>query len=62
MPRTQEEAAEMLDRAVSALDERRSNGVTQFPDLTYEDGVVAALNWLLGIEDEPIENAGAIAE
>ncbi len=47
------------DREIYGLIERsreaRKNG-SKFPDLSYEDGLLAALDWVLGeTNDEPME-------
>ncbi len=30
---------------------------TQFPDETYEDGVIAALGWLMGLQGAPVSES-----
>ncbi len=45
--RTDKEIQEQID---DAMDTR---GNSKYPAMSYEDGVEAALNWVLGNADEP---------
>ena len=50
---TREMIDEALDRCARAIDEGR----TAYPGETYESGVQAAINWLLGQDGPPFETA-----
>lgn len=50
--RTESEIREQIHKALDNMDE----GSSIFPGLTYEDGVQASLDWVLGEQDEePME-------
>ena len=46
--RDEDEIQDMADRAADA-----AYKATRYPGMTYEEGVRAALDWVLGGEDEP---------
>ena len=51
--RTPEEVNSVIDAAAVMIERGRS----KFPGMTYEEGVRAALDWLLGsIDDHPMED------
>ena len=47
LKRTEEEIDDVLNRAAEAEDA----GKTQWPGMTYEQGVAAALHWAVGNQD-----------
>jgi hypothetical protein len=50
--RTEDEIKEQIDVA----EDESMNG-TKFPGMSYEDGIIEALNWVLEIyEDKPMDN------
>lgn len=55
MPRPrpkQEEIDEQLNKAADATDEGRSN----WPGMTYEEGVAAAIRWMIGDDTPPMDD------
>ena len=51
--RTSEEVNSVIDAAAVMVERGRS----KFPGMTYEEGVRAALDWILGnIDDHPMED------
>lgn len=50
--RTQREVDEQITECIDRLD----YGASRFPGLTYEDGVLAFYDWLIGdVEESPME-------
>ena len=49
--RTEEELYRVLDWAQSA-----ENGKSRFPGMSYEDGIVYTLDWILGRSDDAPDN------
>lgn len=47
--RSNEEIDELLNRCADA----ESDGKSQYPGMTYEQGMLAGIEWLLGVTDEP---------
>jgi hypothetical protein len=53
LKRQDNEVDEVLNKAAEAVDE----GTSQWPGMSYEQGVQAALDWILGHTDEnPMED------
>lgn len=47
-----------IDDTLNAATEAEMLGKTNWPGMTYEQGVVAAIRWLLGLSDDnPMEDA-----
>lgn len=52
LKRTNKEINEQLDRATEGINEG-----TKFHGMSYEDGVRAAIDWMLGnVEEKPMED------
>lgn len=47
----EDEVEDMASKADTAVVEASANGGSKFPGMTYEDGVQAALDWVLGNSD-----------
>lgn len=47
--------AEEIDSLMAEATECVNEGVSNFPSMSYEEGIVATLNWLDG-GDDPIED------
>jgi hypothetical protein len=45
-------AAEIDEQTVRAM-EQTSRGGSKYPGMTYEEGVLAALDWICGFAEEP---------
>ena len=41
-----------IDEVLNAADEQETKGGSQWKGMTYEQGVSAAIRWLLGMSDE----------
>jgi len=52
MNRTEEEINDVLNRCI----ESEETGVSQWPGMTYEQGVKAALEWVQGYGEHPLED------
>lgn len=51
--RTQEEIDEQLNKAADVAD----SGISQWPGMTYEQGVDNALRWVTGqVDDRPMDD------
>ena len=46
---------EQLDAVVDVCIEAEENGTTKWPGMTYEQGVKAALEWVQGYGEHPLE-------
>lgn len=58
MPHTYsvERSDEEVDKAMNAAGEQRDKGGSRWPGMSYEEGVLAALAWILGQDDaNPME-------
>lgn len=47
---------EQLDAVVGVCIEAEENGTTKWPGMTYEQGVKAALEWVQGYGEHPLED------
>ena len=45
-----------LDAVVSYCCDTEENGTTKWPGMTYEQGVKAALEWVQGYGEHPLED------
>ncbi len=46
-----------IQKQLSVADEQTMEGTTKVPGMTYEDGVSAALRWVIeDTDDEPMED------
>lgn len=48
-----ERSNEEIDEALGICIDAEAEGTSQYPGMTYEDGVKAALEWVIGETDEP---------
>lgn len=48
MKRTEEEINELLNKCSEAEEE----GASRYPGMTYEEGIHAAIDWMLGYNDD----------
>lgn len=49
-------AEEQVDTVLNTCMEREDEGYTAWPGLTYEQGVSAALRWVMGEGGNPLED------
>ncbi len=47
---------EQIDEVVNKCVESEETGVSRWPGMTYEQGVKAALEWVQGYGENPIED------
>lgn len=41
-----------IDAVLNEAEESGERGKTQFPGKTYEEGILAAIQWMLGVSDD----------
>lgn len=47
----------VIQNVIDRCSDAERNGVTEYPSMSYEDGVKAALEWIAGYtETPPLEN------
>ena len=44
---------EALDRVSNWCRDAEDNGESNYPGMTYEQGILAAIDWIQGYEDDP---------
>lgn len=40
-----------IDKLIQAVMEKREQGGSKYPGMSYEDGIIATLDWLTGHDD-----------
>ena len=46
---------EKINDQIDKASEMVNSGKSKYPSMSYEDGVKAALEWITGIDEEPID-------
>jgi len=52
MSKSEQEILEQIDQASESVNE----GTSKFPSMSYEEGVKAALDWVVGDSPKPMED------
>jgi hypothetical protein len=51
MRKSKQEIYDLIGKAVDALEKG-----SKYPGLSYEEGIIAALDWVLGNGENPVDN------